>query len=276
MTGNRSLVPAADKRARFFELHARPQVFVIPNPWDVGSARMLAHAGFEALATTSAGFAWALGTDDGGVSFDELVAHVEAVAAAVDVPLNVDSERLFSDDIDGVAANVARLHAAGAAGCSIEDWNPAIDAIDPVEVAAARVAAAASAAHSDDGDRLLLTARCENFLHGVEDLDDTIARLIAYRDAGADCVYAPGFTTTDQIRRVVDAVGVPVNVLAWPGGPSVAEIGEAGGRRVSVGSSLASTAYGAAMEGAKELLEHGTSTYLKIRLRPENRAALKP
>ncbi len=120
----------------------------------------------------------------------------------------------------------------------------------------------------------MLTARCENFLHGVRDLDDTIARLCAYRDAGADCVYAPGLTTGDEIRTVVDAVGVPVNVLAWPGGPSVAEIGEAGGRRVSVGSSLASTAYGALMVGARELLESGTSNYLAIRLQPGDRAAL--
>ena len=147
------------------------------------------------------------------------------------------------------------------------------EAIDPVELATERVAAAAEAAHVA-GDPLVLTARCENFLHGVPDLDDTIARLCAYRDAGADCVYAPGLTTVDQIQTVVDAVGVPVNVLAWPIGPSVAEIGEAGGRRVSIGSSLASTAYGALMVGARELLDSGTSTYLSVRLQPEDRAAL--
>ena len=129
-------------------------------------------------------------------------------------------------------------------------------AIDPVGLAAERVAAAAEAAHVA-GDPLVLTARCENFLHGVRDLDDTIARLCAYRDAGADCVYAPGLTTGDEIRTVVDAVGVPVNVLAWPGGPSVAEIGEAGGRRVSVGSSLASTAYGALMVGGQRAARIG-------------------
>jgi 2-methylisocitrate lyase-like PEP mutase family enzyme len=261
------------RRARFFELHARPGVFVMPNPFDAGSAKLLAHAGFEALATTSAGFAWSQGRDDGQISRDELVAHVRAIADAVDVPLNVDSERLFADDLDGVAESVRLLHAAGAAGCSIEDWNGATGAIDPCGLAAERVAAAAAAAHVD-GDPLVLTARCENLLHGVDDLDDTIARLCAYRDAGADCVYAPGLTTAAQIRTVVDAVGVPVNVLAWPTGPSIAEIGEAGGRRVSVGSSLASTAYGALMVGARELLDAGTSTYLKIRLRPEDRAAL--
>lgn len=263
------------RRARFFELHAEPSVFVMPNPFDVGSAKMLARAGFPALATTSAGFAWTQGVDDGQVALDTLVAHVRAIAGAVDVPLNVDSERLFADDLDGVAETVRLLHEAGAAGCSIEDWNGATGAIDPIDVATERVAAAAAAAHVE-GDPLLLTARCENLLHDVDDLDDTIARLCAYRDAGADCVYAPGLTTSEQIRRVVDAVGIPVNVLAWPGGPSVAEIGAAGGRRVSTGSALASTAYGAMMIGARELLDSGTSSYLRVRLQAEDRAALTP
>jgi 2-methylisocitrate lyase-like PEP mutase family enzyme len=264
---------AQQVRARFFELHSQLDVFVMPNPFDVGSARMLAGAGFPALATTSAGFAWSLGRDDGQVTFEQLVSHVRSITQAVEVPLNVDSERLFADDLDGVAASVRALHAAGAAGCSIEDWNPGTGAIDPVDVAAERVAAAVAAAHVD-GDPLLLTARCENLLHGVDDLDDTIARLCAYRDAGADCVYAPGLTTAEQIRIVVEAVGVPLNVLAWPGGPSVSEIGEAGARRVSVGGSLASTAYGALMVGARELLDSGTSSYLTVRLRPEDRASL--
>jgi 2-methylisocitrate lyase-like PEP mutase family enzyme len=166
------------------------------------------------------------------------------------------------------------LHEAGAAGCSIEDWNPATSAIDPVEAAAERVAAAAAAAHVE-GDPLVLTARCENFLHGITDLDETIARLSAYRDAGADCVYAPGLSTAEQIKTVVDAVGVPVNVLAWPTGPSVPEIGRAGGRRVSTGSALASTAFGALMVGARELLDTGTSAYLRTRLQADDRAALR-
>ncbi len=263
------------RRSRFFDLHARSEVFVMPNPWDVGSARLLGHAGFEALATTSAGFAWSQGRDDYGVTLDELVDHVRRIAAAVDVPVNVDSERLFAETLDGVAATVHLLHEAGAAGCSIEDWSGAAGAIDPIGLATERVAAAAEAAHRDPGDRLLLTARCENFLRGVNDLDDTIARLVAYRDAGADCVYAPGLTTTDQIADVVDAVGVPVNVLALPGGPSVAQIGAAGARRVSVGSSFASTAYGALMTAAKELRERGTSDYLAIALQPEDRRALR-
>lgn len=260
-------------RARFFELHERSDVFVMPNPWDVGSAKLLAGAGFAALATTSAGFAWSIGKDDQQVSRDELVAHVRSLAAATALPLAVDSERCFADDLDGIGETVALLHDAGAAGCSIEDYDPATGSIDPVAVAAERVAAAADAAHVA-GDRMLLTARCENHLYGVDDLDDTIARLQAYRDAGADCVYAPGLTTVEQIRRVVDAVGVPVNVLAWPGGPSVGEIGAAGARRVSTGGALASTAYGALMIGAHELLDAGTSTYRSIALRSHDRRAL--
>ncbi len=262
-----------DRRRRFAELHRRDRVFVMPNPWDIGSAKLLARAGFEALATTSAGFAWSIGKDDQQVTRDELIAHVSAIAAATDLPLNVDSERCYADDLDGVRETVRLLHGAGAAGCSIEDYDPGAGAIDPVGLAAERVAAAADGAHVD-GDPLVLTARCENFLYGRNDLDDTIARLVAYRDAGADCAYAPGLTTVEQIRAVVDAVGLPVNVLARPGGPSVAEIGEAGGRRVSTGGALASTAYGALMVGARELLEAGTSTYLAVHLRSDDRQAL--
>ena len=246
----------------------------MPNPWDVGSAKLLAGAGFEALATTSAGFAWSQGRDDYGITRPELVEHVRAVAASTDLPLNVDSERCFADDLEGVAETVRQLHEAGAAGCSIEDWNGPAGAIDPIELATERVAAAAGAAHRA-GDPMVLTARCENLLHGIDDLDDTIARLVAYRDAGADCVYAPGLAAIEQIRAVVEAVGVPVNVLALPGGPSVADIRAAGGRRVSTGGSLASTAYGALMVGARELLGTGTSTYLATRLQPGDRAALR-
>ncbi len=262
------------RRALFFELHARDQVFVMPNPWDVGSAKLLAGLGFEALATTSAGLAWSHGRDDYGVIRDELVDHVRALTDATDLPLNVDSERCFADDLAGVTETVRLLHEAGAAGCSIEDWNGPAGRIDPIEVATERVAAASQGAGGDD--RLVLTARCENLLHGVDDLDDTIARLVAYADAGADCVYAPGLSTVEQIRTVVDAVSVPVNVLALPHGPTVAEIGEAGGRRVSVGGSLASTAYGAMMAGARELLESGTSTYLSTRLSAADRRLLEP
>jgi 2-methylisocitrate lyase-like PEP mutase family enzyme len=240
----------------FRELHEREQLFVMPNPWDIGSARLLASLGFEALATTSAGFAWSLGKLDTTVTRDELVAHVRALAAATPLPLNVDSERCYPDDQGGVAQTVRLLAEAGAAGCSIEDYDPAGERIDDVEVAAARVREAAEA----EGD-LVLTARAENHLHGVDDLDDTIARLVAYRDAGADVVYAPGLADLEQIAAVVEAVGVPVNVLALPHGPSVAELASVGVRRVSTGGSLARAAYGALLAGAQELREHGTSRY---------------
>ncbi len=262
-----------ERRTRFFELHAREHVFVMPNPWDVGSAKLLAGAGFEALATTSAGWAWSHGRDDGEMSRDELVDHVRDLAAATELPLNVDSERCFAADGDlaGVAETVRLLHEAGAAGCSIEDWNGPAGRIDPIDAATERVAAAVAAAHVD-GDPLLLTARAENLIRGVDDLDDTIARLTAYRDAGADCLYAPGLTTVDQIRAVVDAVGAPVNVLALPGGPTVAEIGDAGGRRVSIGGALASHAYASMLRATEELLDAGTSNYLETRLSTDERS----
>jgi 2-methylisocitrate lyase-like PEP mutase family enzyme len=242
------------RRARFRQLHAEG-VFVMPNPWDLGSAKLLASMGFEALATTSAGLAWSLGKLDMQVTREELVAHVAQIAKATPLPLNVDSERCFPDEPGGVAETVRLLADAGAAGCSIEDYDPATDAIDPLEAAAERVAVAAG------GTPLVLTARAENHLHGIEDLDDTIARLVAYRDAGADVVYAPGLRDLDAIKRVVDEVGVPVNVLSLPNGPSVAELGAAGVRRVSTGGALARFAYGALLDGAAELRDAGTSRY---------------
>jgi 2-methylisocitrate lyase-like PEP mutase family enzyme len=263
-------VPVADRRARFRELHARQRIFVMPNAWDVGSARLLASLGFEALATTSAGLAWALGKPDQTVTRDELVAHVEALAAATALPLSVDSERCFAGDAAGVAETVALLAAAGAAGCSIEDYDPATGTIDGVAVAAERVAAAAEAAHRDG---MTLTARVESHLYGGTDLADTIARLRAYRAAGADVLYAPGLRDPSQIRELVDALHAPVNVLALPGGPSVAELGALGVRRVSTGGALASAAYGALVAGARELARDGTSGYAAGGLAPADRAA---
>jgi 2-methylisocitrate lyase-like PEP mutase family enzyme len=251
---------AGDRRARFRALHAREQLFVMPNPWDAGSARLLESLGFEALATTSAGFAWTLGRMDQHVSRDELVAHVAALAKATTLPLNVDSERCFPDDPGGIAQTVALLADAGAAGFSIEDYDPATDVIDDIAVAAAHVAEAAEANRRLD-DPLVLTARAENHIFGIDDLDDTIARLTAYRDAGADAVYAPGLTAVDQIAAVVGAVGLPVNVLALPGAPAIPELAAAGVRRVSTGSLLAGAAYGALVAGARELLADGTARY---------------
>jgi 2-methylisocitrate lyase-like PEP mutase family enzyme len=252
--------PVADCRVRFRALHAGAELFVMPNAWDAGSARLLAALGFEALATTSAGFAWSLGRLDQNVSRDELVAHVTSLAAATELPLNVDSERCFPGEPGGVAETVALLAGAGAAGFSVEDYDPGTDVIEPVEVAVERVAVAANAAHSL-AEPLVLTARAENHIHGVDDLDDTIARLIAYRDAGADAVYAPGLTDLGRIAAVVEAVQCPVNVLALPGTPALAELAAVGVRRISTGSLLASAAYGALVAGARELLADGTSRY---------------
>jgi 2-methylisocitrate lyase-like PEP mutase family enzyme len=237
----------------------------MPNPWDVGSAKLLATLGFEALATTSQGFAWAIGKLDGKVTRDELVAHVAEIAAATPLPLNVDSERCYPDDDGGITETVAMLADAGAAGFSVEDYDPAIGGMEPLELATQRVAEAAEAAHSRP-DPLVLTARAENHLRGVDDVDDTIARLLAYRDAGADCVYAPWLNDLAQIARIVDAVGIPVNVLAVPAGPSTGELESVGVRRVSTGSLLASAAYGAFVAGARELQDPGTSTYAEAGL----------
>ena len=249
-----------DLRTRFRALHERERLFAMPNPWDVGSARLLAALGFEALATTSAGFAWSLGKHDQSVTRDELVAHVSELAAATALPLNVDSERCYPGEPGGVAETVALLAEAGAAGCSIEDYDPATGGMDDVEVAAAAVAVAAEAAHGL-AEPMVLTARAENHIRGVDDLDDTIARLVAYREAGADVVYAPGLSGIEQIRTVVEAVRIPVNVLALAHGPSLPELAAAGVRRVSTGGALARAAYGALLAAGRELADSGRSTY---------------
>lgn len=255
----------AGRRQRFAELHQRAELFVMPNPWDVGSARLLEASGFEALATTSSGFAWSLGKLDQQVTRTELVAHVEELVGATTLPLSVDSERCFPDEPGGVTETVRLLAEAGAAGCSIEDYDPDEGKVIDVDLAVERVAEAAAAAHAVSPS-MFLTARAENHLYGIADLDDTIARLVAYRDAGADVGYAPGLTDLDQIAAVVDAVGVPVNVLALPSGPPVSELARVGVRRVSTGGLLASAAYGTIVRGAEELLGPGTSTYTESRI----------
>ena len=204
------------------------------------------------------------------VGREELLDHVDALTGAIDVPLNVDSERCYADDLSGVTDTVELLVEAGAAGCSIEDWNPATNAIDPLDVAVARVGAAAAGAANNG---LVLTARCENHLHGVNDLDDTIARLQAYVSAGAEVAYAPGLVDLGQISTLVTAVGVPVNVLIVPGGPSVAQLGEAGARRISTGGSLAKIAFGAMVLAAERLRDEGvvatTEPFLSRKLAAE-------
>jgi len=242
----------------FLQLHQGERVLILPNPWDVGSARLLASLGFEALATTSSGFAATLGRRDGGVTRDEAIGHAAAIAAATDLPVNADLENGFSDEPDAVAETVRMAKDAGLAGCSIEDFTRRPEQpIYPLSRAAERVAAAAEAAHAGS-DRLVLTARAENHLHGRGDLDDTIARLQAYQAAGADVLYAPGVTAPAEISRLVEAVDRPVNVLLMPGMPGVVELGQLGVRRVSTGGALAYVAMGALVEAAGRLLEAGS------------------
>ena len=249
-------------RERFRELH-RSGLFLMPNAWDVGSARLLASMGFPAIATTSSGHAAALGRPDQHVTCDELLAHVEALAGAVEIPVSVDAERCFADDPDGVARTVELIADAGAAGCSIEDYDPRNNSIDLLELAVERVGAAAEAAAKHG---MVLTARAENHLYGLGDLDDTITRLRAYREAGAQVLYAPGLVVAEEIARLVEEAGAPINVLATQRSPSVPELARLGVRRVSTGGGLARAAYGALAAAARELQADGTSTYLEAAL----------
>jgi 2-methylisocitrate lyase-like PEP mutase family enzyme len=246
---------------RFLELHRGERPLLLPNPWDAGSAKLLASAGFEALATTSGGFAGTLGRLDGSVTREEALAHAATIVAATPLPVSADLENAFADDPEGVAQTVRLAIDAGLAGCSVEDFSGREDdPIYPLEHAAERVAAAAEAAHAGPG-RLVLTARSENFLHGRRDLSDTIARLQAFQEAGADVLYAPGIRGADEIRSIVESVDRPVNVLAVPGVPTVAELAELGVKRVSVGGGFWYTAAGALVGAARELLDQGTYGY---------------
>ncbi|HET9600548.1 MAG TPA: isocitrate lyase/phosphoenolpyruvate mutase family protein [Acidimicrobiales bacterium] len=263
-TGTNDTTTQADKAARFLELHGGEAPLLMPNPWDVGSAKLLASLGFNALATTSSGFAATLGRLDGGVSRDEALAHAAAIVEATDVPVSADLENCYADDPAGVAETIRGAVATGLAGCSVEDFTR--DSDDPVyELAAAteRVAAAAEVAHSGPV-HFVLTARAENFIRGRRNLADTIARLQAYQGAGADVLFAPGVSDLDEIRQLVAAVDLPVNVLAMPGGPSVAELGSVGVKRISVGGAFAYAAFGAAVEAARELQEQGTYGYWSL------------
>jgi 2-methylisocitrate lyase-like PEP mutase family enzyme len=251
----------AAKAERFLELHRGEAPLLMPNPWDAGSAKLLASLGFQALATTSGGFAATLGRLDGGVSRDEALAHAAEIVAATDVPISADLENCFADAPSGVAETIRGALAAGLAGCSIEDFTR--DRDDPIYelgLATERVAAAAQEAHAGPV-HLVLTARAENFLHGRRDLRDTITRLQAYQEAGADVLFAPGVSELDEIRQLVAEVDAPVNVLALPGAPTVAELGSLGVKRISVGGAFAYAALGAAVEAAQELQEHGTYGY---------------
>jgi 2-methylisocitrate lyase-like PEP mutase family enzyme len=252
----------ARKAADFRALH-EGDAFVIPNPWDAGSARVLEALGFKALATTSSGFAFTLGRLDGAVTLEELAEHVRALDEATSLPVSVDLENGFGPEPEDAARAIARAAGAGAVGGSIEDFDPA-GHLYCLEHAEARIAAARAAA-DELSFPFTLTARAENHIRGNPDLDDTIARLQAYERAGADVLYAPGLRNGDEIRAIVDATSKPVNVLAHKG-LSMAEIAEAGGTRVSVGGALAWVAVGAMASAAEEIRDTGSFASLKAKL----------
>jgi 2-methylisocitrate lyase-like PEP mutase family enzyme len=253
----------AERAAAFLQLHRGDGPLLIPNPWDVGSAKLLASLGFKALATTSGGFAASLGRLDGGVTRDEALGHAELIASATELPVSADLENCFADDPAGVADTVGRAIAAGLCGCSVEDYtrDPAAP-IYELSLAIERVSAAAEAAHRGPV-HLVLTGRAENHVHGIDDLDDTITRLRAYGDAGADVLFAPGLSRPEDIRRVVESVSRPLNVVTRARLPSVAELGALGVRRISVGQAFAYAAYGALVEAARELIELGTYRFME-------------
>jgi 2-methylisocitrate lyase-like PEP mutase family enzyme len=253
----------AEKGALFQQLHERAGAFIIPNPWDVGTARLLAHLGFEALATTSAGFAFSIGQRDNTVGRDAMMAHVAAIARATDLPTSADLENGFGDEPEAVANTIGLAAAAGLAGCSIEDMsNHDSRPIYPLELAVERIHAAVGVARSLPCT-FTLTARCENYLVGKPDLADTIQRLQAYQAAGADVLYAPGLRTREEIATLVRAVDRPVNVIMGLQGVrlSLAELAELGVKRVSVGGSLCRAALGAFLRAAREMHDKGTFNY---------------
>jgi 2-methylisocitrate lyase-like PEP mutase family enzyme len=244
-----------EKAARFRSLHVKGEPLLMPNPWDAGSTKLLASLGFQALATTSAGFAATLGRADYGVTREEAIAHSQTIVSATDLPVSADLENAFADEPEGVAETIRQAIGAGLAGCSVEDYTGNDD--DPIygiDFAARRIAAAAEAA----GGRFVLTARAENHIRGRDDLPDTIRRLQAYEAAGADVLYAPGLMRIEDIGEVVSALEKPVNVLALPGAPSVPELAAAGVARLSTGSGFHGVAFGAVVEAAQELQGPGT------------------
>ncbi|HWY71974.1 MAG TPA: isocitrate lyase/phosphoenolpyruvate mutase family protein [Terriglobales bacterium] len=252
-----------EKGRAFRALHQRDEAFIIPNPWDVGSARLLQTLGFEALATTSGGFAFSIGKQDGAVDRDTMLAHAAALVSATDLPVSADLENGYADKPAQVAETVRLAAEAGLAGCSVEDV-PQGRGRSPYEIslAAERVRAAAEAAHSL-AFPFTLTARAENFIVGRPDLRDTVARLQAFQEAGADVLFAPGLKTREDIRTVVQSLDRPINVIMGLQGVqlSLADLSELGVRRVSVGSALARAAISAFLRAAREMQAHGTFTF---------------
>ena len=255
-------VSVGQKRAAFRKLH-ESGCFVLPNPWDVGGARMLASLGFQAIASTSAGYAWSTGRPDNAVTLDDVLEHLTLLSGAVDIPVNADFEGGFAVEPEQVAANVTRAVATGIAGLSIEDsTGDRANPLFPRALGIERIRAARQAIDADNSGALLV-GRCEAYLHGVKDLALVIDRLTAYAEAGADCLYAPGIRSNDDIAALVKAVAPrPVNVLiGWPG-PTVAEMADLGVRRISVGGSMARAAWGGFVKVAQEIATQGTFTAL--------------
>lgn len=248
--------------AQFLALHTPGEPLLLPNAWDRGSARLFAAMGFRALATTSSGFAATLGQLDGSVDRETVLAHAADLVSATDLPVSADLESGFGTDPAGVAETIRLALATGLAGASIEDYTGSQDdPIQPLELALERVSAGVEAAHAGP-HRLVITARAENHLYGRDDLADTIRRLQAFVEAGADVVYAPGLTDLADITRLVAEVGAPVNVLTRPGGPTVSELADAGVARISVGGAFAFAGLAAVADAARELLEDGTTGFL--------------
>jgi 2-methylisocitrate lyase-like PEP mutase family enzyme len=254
------------RKAKEFRALHEGEPFVIPNPWDAGSAKVLAHLGFKALATTSGGMAFTLGKLDGAVTLDEVVEHTRVLAEATELPVSVDLENGHGHSPEEAALAITRAAEAGAVGGSIEDWDRE-GAMYELDHATERIAAAREAADAT-GFPFTLTARAENIFRGIGDLDDTIARLKAYERAGADVLYAPGLGSAEQIRTVCEAVSKPVNVLARSG-LSMAEITEAGAQRISVGSRLAWVAAAAMVEAAEAIRDSGDFSRLAVRVYPD-------
>lgn len=251
-----------DKCRRFAALHQSPSPWIIPNPWDVGSAKLLEGLGFKALATTSSGFAYTLGRADGEVNLDEKLQHCAALVAATEIPINADFENGFADEPEAVATNITRLIETGIAGCSIEDYSRDSKTLYDHSLAVERVQAAAEIIRNLKIP-VLLTARAENLLRGVNDLDDTIARLQAFSKAGADVLYAPGIKTLEDLKTVTSAVDRPFNVLAslMPKA-TVEEFGEAGAQRISTGGALNYAAVHPIINAGREMLEAGSFSWL--------------
>ncbi len=252
-----------DMTARFRALHVPGQPFLMPNPWDEGSAKALATLGFAALATTSSGFAATAGLVDGAVGAEAALVHAAAISLCVDIPVSADLEDGWGDEPEIVASTVTEAVEGGLAGCSIEDYSAGADPeIHDIGLAMERIEAAADAARSGRG--LVLTARAENFIRGNPDLGDTIERLQAYQEAGAEVLYAPGLVDIADIRSVVSSVDRPVNVLLMPGIAPIEEPAEAGVARISVGGTFSAVAFGALARAARELKEQGTYGFFEL------------